>query len=670
MKLVSKVKGMVSDVKQHWNTPKPGRLVPYKEVAAYGFGGMGIYWATILSSQIGLSANNFLVGHAINLKPVDLQIMLNIANLIGFAITFVRSYFYDNINSKDGKIRPFLKWSLIPLAVLSTAFVWMPYERMEYYQKVIVVEIFYLAIAFFSPYVTEGFYMLAQVMSSDSNERTDVMSIGQLLMSFAPTLSNLFVPYLAMLTGGMTDLRTYRIIYPIISIIGLPLAFLTYSGTRERIIKPKDEPFSVTFKDAIVTISKNKYYWIINIAGWLGFLESASGVILTWTFVYGMPEKQQHMGLATTIISNGALWAMLSAPFIIRKLGKRKLLIGCNVANVILLSLLYPFYKNMIAVIVISYINNFFSVFYNIYFYGLNADMKDYHQYKFRERVDGMFAVVGTIGTVLGFGTGMVIPVLYQRMGLKDDYSVLYDATIRENLFEVLIIASIAGAILNVIPYFFYDMTEQKHAGIVKVLKLRAMFGDYAAGNADPEQLREGIEIIESVGTYTGKEAVINDYIREELDQYSSPVFLATLSDARELVAAGIDSLRYYNEDTYKEIKSRVCTTKEEKEIRKNALERAKSLRKSATLFNKHYPDGIIAPDARLKHELHSREVKGMKETIRLKKEISQFKKTESIYNNTIKPFVQAERLIKEYEGFSNLDLIRQSVNESSEAEI
>ena len=81
MKLVSKVKGMVSDVKQHWNTPKPGRLVPYKEVAAYGFGGMGIYWATILSSQIGLSANNFLVGHAINLKPVDLQIMLNIANL-------------------------------------------------------------------------------------------------------------------------------------------------------------------------------------------------------------------------------------------------------------------------------------------------------------------------------------------------------------------------------------------------------------------------------------------------------------------------------------------------------------------------------------------------------------------------------------------------------------
>ena len=667
MKLVSKVKGMVSDVKQHWTTPKPGRLVPYKEVAAYGFGGMGIYWATILSSQIGLSANNFLVGHAINLKPVDLQIMLNIANLIGFAITFVRSYFYDNINSKDGKIRPFLKWSLVPLAVLSTAFVWMPYERMEYYQKVIVVEIFYLAISFFSPYVTEGFYMLAQVMSSDSNERTDVMSIGQLLMSFAPALSNLFVPYLAMLTGGMTDLRTYRIIYPIISIVGLPLAFLTYSGTRERIIKPKDEPFSVTFKDAIVTISKNKYYWIINIAGWIGFLESASGVILTWTFVYGMPEKQQHMGLATTIISNGALWAMLSAPFIIRKLGKRNLLIGCNIANVILLSLLYPFYKNMIAVIVISYINNFFSVFYNIYFYGLNADMKDYHQYKFRERVDGMFAVVGTIGTVLGFGTGMVIPVLYQRMGLKDDYSVLYDATIRENLFEVLIIASIVGAILNVIPYFFYDMTEQKHAGIVKVLKLRAMFGDYAAGNADPEQLREGIEIIESVGTYTGKEAVINDYIREELDQYSSPVFLATLSDARELVAAGIGSLRYYNEDAYKEIKSRVCTTKEEKEIRKNALERAKALRKSATLFNKHYPDGIVTPDARLKDELHSREAKGMKETIRLKKEISQFKKTESIYNNTIKPFVQAERLIKEYEGFSNLDLIRQSVNEASE---
>lgn len=667
MEIFDKVKSMASDVKNHWSVPKDGRLVPYKEVASYGVGGMGIYWATMLASQIGLSANNFLIGHAIQIKPLDLQIMLNVANLIGFIITFVRSYFYDNINSKDGKIRPFLKWSLVPLVVLSTACVWMPYERMEYYQKVIVVEIFYLAISFFLPYVNEGFYLLAQVMSSDSNERTDIMSIGQLLMSFAPTLSNLFVPYLAMLTGGVTDIRTYRIIYPIVGIVGLPLAFLTYAGTKERIIKPKDAAFSVTFKDAITTIAKNKYYWIINIAGWIGFLESASGVILNWTFVYAMPEKQQHMGLATTIISNGALWAMLAAPWVIRKMGKRNLLIGCNICNVILLSLLLPFYKNMIAVIIISYINNFFSVFYNIYFYGLNADMKDYHQYKFHERVDGMFAVVGTIGTVLGFGTGMVVPLIYQKLGLVDDYSVLYDQTIRENIFEVLIIASVIGAILNVIPYFFYDLTEQKHAGIVKVLKLRAMFGDYASGNVDTEQLREGIAIIDSVGTYTGKEAVINDYIQKELDQYRQPVFQASLADAKRLTASDIEVLRNYDRSEYDEIKQRQCTTPEEKEIRKEALKRAKMLMRSASLINKHYPKGLFAPDESKKAELQNRKVGSIKENLQLKKEIHAFKKEQSIYNQIVKPYNTAEKLIKEYEGFCNIDTIRQSVNEVSE---
>ena len=104
----------------------------------------------------------------------------------------------------------------------------------------------------------------------------------------------------------------------------------------------------VRFFDAIVKVAKNKYFWIKNCAGWIGFLEGASGVVIQWTYMYGRPKVDlAQYGLVTTIIGNSALFAMMFAPFIIKKIGKRNLLILCNLMNILLLLLLLPFYKWM-----------------------------------------------------------------------------------------------------------------------------------------------------------------------------------------------------------------------------------------------------------------------------------------------------------------------------------
>lgn len=239
--VIKKGKVFFKDMKEHWNVPYNGRYIPSKEIVSYGVGGMGVHFATTLASVIGLSASNLLVGSCIGLQPMHLQIMLIVANIIGFAITAMREYIFDNVKSPMGKFRPFLKWMGIPTVIVSIAFVWMPYEMMSYVTKVIVVEILYLLLNCFNPFYTEAFQTLLQVMSPDSDERTDVMSIAQIIFSFAPTLTNLFIPFLAGFTGGLTDIRTYRIIYPIISVAGLFFAFPVYKWTKERIIRPKSQ---------------------------------------------------------------------------------------------------------------------------------------------------------------------------------------------------------------------------------------------------------------------------------------------------------------------------------------------------------------------------------------------------------------------------------------------
>ncbi len=495
--LKEKVSTTWNNVVLHWKTPALGKYVPYKEIIAYGIGGMGVQFVMFFCSQIALSATSFLVGNTIGIKPMHLQYMAVASTIIGFGITIGRSYIIDSARFKSGKFRPWLAITGIPSAAIAIIFVWLPYDTMSYLQKVAAVFICYNLLQCFYPFFQQAYTDLANVISPNSHERTDIVSVSSIIYSMAPSLTGLFVPMLSTLTGGLNSITTYRIIHPIVAIVGLLLSYIAYAGTRERIIVAESHVTQFKFSDAFRAVAKNKYFWITSLAGWLGFLEGAVGVIIGWTFIYAYPNRMALYGIATTLIGNAALWAMLLCPVAIRVIGKRNLLIWCNVTNVLLIGLLYPLYNNIPALIILYYLNGFVNAFAIVYTPGINADMRDYQQYFTGERIDGMFGAVGIIGSFIGMFTGMVLPIIYQMLGLEDNYDVLEVASFREDMFDVLIVAAVIGAALNFVPYIFYDLTETKQRGIVKVLKIRAMFEDYGNGILRDESIVEAIDIID-----------------------------------------------------------------------------------------------------------------------------------------------------------------------------
>lgn len=495
--LKEKVSTTWNNVVLHWKTPALGKYVSYKEIIAYGVGGMGVQFVMFFCSLIALSATSFLVGNTIGIKPIHLQYMAVASTIIGFGITIGRSYIIDSARFKSGKFRPWLAITGIPSTAIAVIFVWLPYDTMSYLQKVAAVFICYNLLQCFYPFFQQAYTDLANVISPNSHERTDIVSVSSIIYSMAPSLTGLFVPMLSTLTGGLNSITTYRIIHPIVAIVGLLLSYIAYAGTRERIIVAESHVTQFKFSDAFRAVAKNKYFWITSLAGWLGFLEGAVGVIIGWTFIYAYPNRMGLYGVATTLIGNAALWAMLLCPVAIRVIGKRNLLIWCNVTNVLLIGLLYPLYNNIPALIILYYLNGFVNSFSIVYNPGINADMRDYQQYFTGERIDGMFGAVGIIGSFIGMFTGMVLPIIYQMLGLEDNYDVLEVASFREDMFDVLIIAAVIGAALNFVPYIFYDLTETKQRGIVKVLKIRAMFEDYGNGILRDESIVEAIDIID-----------------------------------------------------------------------------------------------------------------------------------------------------------------------------
>lgn len=495
--LKEKVSTTWNNVVLHWKTPALGKYVSYKEIIAYGVGGMGVQFVMFFCSLIALSATSFLVGNTIGIKPMHLQYMAVASTIIGFGITIGRSYIIDSARFKSGKFRPWLAITGIPTVIIAVVFVWLPYETMSYMQKVIAVFLCYNLLQCFYPFFQQAYTDLANVISPNSHERTDIVSVSSIIYSMAPSLTGLFVPMLSTLTGGLNSITTYRIIHPLVAVVGLLLSYVAYAGTRERIIVAESHVTQFKFSDAFRAVAKNKYFWITSLAGWLGFLEGAVGVIIGWTFIYAYPNRMGLYGVATTLIGNAALWAMLICPIAIRVLGKRNLLIWCNVTNVVLIGLLYPLYNNIPALIILYYLNGFVNSFSIVYTPGINADMRDYQQYFTGERIDGMFGAVGIIGSFIGMFTGMVLPIIYQMLGLEDNYDVLEVASFREDMFDVLIVAAVIGAALNFVPYIFYDLTETKQRGIVKVLKIRAMFEDYGNGILRDESIVEAIDIID-----------------------------------------------------------------------------------------------------------------------------------------------------------------------------
>ena len=748
--LKEKVSTTWNNVVLHWKTPALGKYVSYKEIIAYGIGGMGVQFVIFFCSLIALSATSFLVGNTIGIKPMHLQYMAVASTIIGFGITIGRSYIIDSARFKSGKFRPWLAITGIPTVIIAVVFVWLPYETMSYMQKVIAVFLCYNLLQCFYPFFQQAYTDLANVISPNSHERTDIVSVSSIIYSMAPSLTGLFVPMLSTLTGGLNSITTYRIIHPLVAVVGLLLSYVAYAGTRERIIVAESHVTQFKFSDAFRAVAKNKYFWITSLAGWLGFLEGAVGVIIGWTFIYAYPDRMGLYGVATTLIGNAALWAMLICPIAIRVLGKRNLLIWCNITNVVLIGLLYPLYNNLVALIILYYLNGFVNSFAIVYNPGINADMRDYQQYFTGERIDGMFGAVGIIGSFIGMFTGMVLPTIYQMLGLEDNYDVLEVASFREDMFDVLIIAAVIGAALNFVPYLFYDLTETKQRGIVKVLKIRAMFEDYGNGILRDESIVEAIDIIDEANLLykdrtlmatkddikkaerlpartpeekefkkneikrlkaaykefntqnrgikkdrinqakampkstdaakAARKAAIKatkkenrelnklnadisvcDFIIDEMNKYDTLRIKKQVERSIALDRAGYAGIFNYSKEDMAEAKALPKSTHEEREIRSDAITRARALKNARKAMIKFYgsPENIVEPSDDAFKAAEALPDDTFAHQLEKKRTVKKLVNEKSKYIRSVKPLLDARRQLTEKENYAHLDDIR-----------
>ena len=696
--IVKKARSLLSDIVTYWKVPMPKRYMTFREIAAYAGGGIGAYCIITLGTACILGTGNTLISSTLGIAPTDMYIMYVIAVLANIPLTGIRADIIDNTRNKAGKYRPYIVTMALPTAIICVAMVWFPYDILgsifgsgmvfgrekAYVAKCALILIFNLLLHFFYYFFNDAYENLIHVLSPNSQERADVSSIKSIVYSIAPSIINLLAPLIAsnVFHSNSTDIRVYRLLYPILTVFGILLCIVVYKNTEEKIVQARSHVVQIKFTDALRAVARNKYFWIISLAGWIGFLESAYSNIMFWLYNYGGACSGNIYGLIVTIYGNASLWGMLLAPFLIRKWGKKAVLVVTNLFNILFILMMLPVTRDISSstiwmVLACLYLNAFMGSFALILSPSIQADIRDYQQYITGERIDGMFSAVGTIGTVITLATSSILPIVYEKGGLtqavatkvtsnpeilnrmlgdnstvgeilaeqlangQNNYinanSALYDPDILLNLLHVLIIFSAVGALLNVIPYFWYDFNERKQNSVIQVLKVRAMFEDYHNGVIKDENLVEAVDIIRKSRELYNAEAVaadkkdykgikdkqsrktakkqykeklqfnedieISKFVCEELDKFSTEAFIIRLDVSKKVYEAGLKGIENANYDDikaeFKDAKSMPKRTFEEKQLRSFAIEVERNKLSSYRAYQKYFANKaeFKAPD-------------------------------------------------------------------------
>ncbi len=643
-------KDKLKEIKSYWKKAPEGKYVSYKELVAYSVGGAGVYFIFSLVGMITLSAGSMIVGASIGIKAIDLQTMNAISIILSLLIAPARAMMFDNTRSKMGKFRPYILYLGLPTAVLGTAFVYMPYETMAYNEKCITVFVFYTLLQFFSPFYQSAYISLVQVLSPNSRERGWVIEISSIIYSFAPTVINPVLP----LIGKMEDLSTYRKAFPIFCIIGLAVSMFAVFGTEEKIIVPKNYVQKMSFTEGLRKVSKNKYFWIINSSGWLGFLNMGYSNIFQWIFYYGMNNPTLY-ALMVVLKGEASTPGMVLAAPIMNKIGKKKICFLSIFGQVASIAMMLACYRNYVLVFVFMFLKDMFGALSIIYIPAMNADMMDYQQYKTGDRLEGFIGQTGPLLTsVISLGTGYAIPVILKSLGFTNNYDALYDADFRNPLVYAMLICSLIGTALSAIPFFFYDLSEKKRANMIKVLKIRAVFEDYVAGEFSEEKFAEIVKDVDeaetiladrtghSSGDIEGAELTV-----KELYKFESGEYAMKIQRAEKLVSLGLDGLGTFDASVLEEAKRLPSGTKAEKTVKKETVAYLKSLERSAGIIGVYYPDGIRVPDEGIIDRVNSMSENSKEERREKRQAQKKLEKELKLYNLAAKPYLEAKTLLK-----------------------
>ena len=490
--------------------------VQSKEVLAYSVAGLG---QNIICQLVTTFFMLFMTDVA-GVSATWLAWMFLAARLFDALNDPVMGSIVEMTRTRQGKMRPYLKYSPIPIAILTVLlFVNLPVGETGKFAFGTVIYLLW-GIAYTS--VDVPYWGLASSMTSDTEKRNTILTVARLFCTIGSGAVSVFIP---IIIGDDTSIATQRILYPIVALvcvlIAIPTFWVGYKGTKERFYDAETDGKFTLIKN-LKLLGKNKPALLIILVGVLGSLRT----IYMTTAVYYAKYNLQNFNLAGVIfllVVPGGLAATLLTPVLSKRFGKKTIFIWSHIIGGALLVLLYIIglptgtsKAAQIAFYIIIIIAGVPSGFSNIMTYSMIADSIDYLEDKTGERAEAFCFSLQTFISKIGmamtaFVTLMVLgkygyDASFAEPGAIDDLlgNPEFQSVLEGNWMATTLLCGVS-MLACAVPLFFYTFTEKKQKEAVA----RVLARKIVAGDPNPTVYHEFVETVAVIDPVKREEALI-----------------------------------------------------------------------------------------------------------------------------------------------------------------
>ena len=429
----------------------------FREVAAYSLGLFG--FQAIVGLINSYQAEFYHSAMGANLAVVGVLILA--VKVLSAAFDPVVGGLIEKRGGKGGKLRPFIAYSVIPLAVTTVViFIKVPLTGFALYAYVFVTFLLWSMAMTLGDVPSQGIGFSASAV---------IVPVVCLLMPGGSKVIGL--------EKGETDAPIssgeYLATAAVTAVLGCALFSLIYFMNRERVAYAGEK---MSFGETFGILKKNKPLALVIISYFLGAGRQMAMAIQVQASkaLLGSENYVIVLGITTAV---GSMISMALTPVLIKKLGEKKAYIALS---------LYGFAVSVLAFCVYAFVtNNMIVLFVMLFLTGLQfgavtlmpmimvSDCVDDYELKTGKRAEGpAFSMLTlTIKVCLAIGAALGL-ILVQLSGFDAAAARVADRTKNVILFAYVALPGIFS-LLSVFPILKYDIYGEKKAATAAQLQKR-----------------------------------------------------------------------------------------------------------------------------------------------------------------------------------------------------
>ena len=481
---MNKIKSLFASLKNGWSTPPKGRYLTFKEMACYGFSGLGVsFIVNVITAVITATQIPYIY-------EIDVIHGTIIFSIVGVSNLLIQPFFgkmLQNTKTKIGRYKPYIIGIAPVISLFVVLATWLPQVNSMTFRVVYAYCTCIPVLVLWNIWYNT-FYMIPAAMTPVSQERTDMLSPVGLIMGFAPTVMNFIIgPIRAHFMSQGREYMAFRLMGLISTVIGVILVFLILK-TKERIYETPQERENISVKEGLRLVMQNKPLMIYKLAMIIGSLRGVAEMNSYYIgqFRYGETTEQglSLFSMLSPIVGFAATPAMLLLPFMTRKMNNKSIMIMWQAINAVAYGVLCIIgYENIpvgtptaIVITIVRFVTCFNAV--GTLTPIMLSEMYDYQQWKTGRRLEGFIQTFAVSMTGLVAQFAMFIPTFiqkkigYQPMNFKNGAEYLPEnIAIMNQWFNISAVITVVSGILFIAVMAFYPLSKKKYNQIMEELK-------------------------------------------------------------------------------------------------------------------------------------------------------------------------------------------------------